>query len=188
MVTEINQYKLAKLMNKFYKPLFLLGLLLMSSACDKQVQPTIVPAVEVKQPDKNGLEVIGGVEPVYFLPMKTPFDARIDTGAETSSIDVSNMRMFERDGEKWVAFNLDHSGNGEKHRFEKRVKRKAAIRRAETDEVRVVVNMDVKIGNEFINADFTLANRERFNYQALIGRNIINGRFIVDPSVEKTLH
>ena len=47
--------------------------------------------------------------------------------------------------------------------------------------------MDVKIGNELINADFTLADREKFTYQILIGRNILNGRFLIDPSLENTL-
>lgn len=175
-------------MKNLFNSLLVLGILLMSSGCQNPVKPTIVPAVEVPRPVHHELDIIGGVEPVYFLPMKTPFAARIDTGAETSSIDVSKIRQFERDGEKWVSFNLDHARNGEKHRFEKRIKRKVTIRRIEDDEQRIVVNMDVKIGNEVINADFTLADREKFNYQALIGRNIISGRFIVDPSVENTLH
>ena len=171
------------------KSLFTLGLIFMSSACTTEKKPVIVPAVEVKQPQpQHQLDIIGGVEPVYFLPVKTPFDARIDTGAETSSIDVSKMRFFERDGEKWVAFELNHDENGERHRFEKPIVRKASIRRSGADEQRVVVNMDIKIGNEIINAEFSLANRTKFVYQALIGRNIIKGRFIVDPSVENTLH
>ncbi len=175
-------------MNKICKVLFYTGVLIMNTGCHTQVQPTIVPAVEVKQPVKHELDVIGGVEPVYVLPIKAPFPARIDTGAETSSIDVTQMKTFERDGEKWVAFNLDHDGNGEKHRFEKKIARRTVIRRAGKDEYRIVVNMDVKIGKELISTEFTLADRTKFTYQVLIGRNILNGRFIVDPSVENTLH
>ena len=48
--------------------------------------------------------------------------------------------------------------------------------------------MDIKIGSNLINAEFSLANREKFTYQALIGRNVLNGRFMVDPSIENTLH
>ena len=67
--------------------------------------PKIVPAVEIKRPEtpKHVLGIIGAVEPIYMLPMKTPFAARIDTGAENSSLDVDNMKTFERDGEKWVS-------------------------------------------------------------------------------------
>lgn len=81
-------------MNKICKVLFYTGVLIMNTGCHTQVQPTIVPAVEVKQPVKHELDVIGGVEPVYVLPIKAPFPARIDTGAETSSIDVTQMKTF----------------------------------------------------------------------------------------------
>ena len=174
-------------MNKFKHFFIALGIALMTSGCQSQVKPAIVPAVEAPRPSHPGLEIIGGVEQVYVLPIKTPFDARIDTGAETSSLDVSQIKQFERDGEKWVAFNLDHEGNGEKYRFEKKIVRKTSIRRIEKNEKRLVVNMDVKIGNELIKADFPLADREKFTYQILIGRNILNGRFLIDPSLENTL-
>lgn len=153
----------------------------MLSACQNNVRPPIIPAVEVKQCSNPALEVIGGVEPVYFLPLAAPLEARIDTGAETSSVGVSNQRTFERDGEKWVGFEVNGT------RFEKRVQRKVNIRRIEGNEQRLSVFMDIKIGSELINAEFTLADRSKFEYQALIGRNILNGRFIVDPSVEHTL-
>lgn len=118
---------------------------------------------------------------------ESSFPARIDTGAETSSIDVGKFKTFERDGEKWVSFDLDHNGTGEKLHFEKKIKRRTSIRRINGDEHRVVVNMDIKMGKDIINADFTLADREKFTYQVLIGRNILSGRFIVDPSTENTL-
>lgn len=169
------------MINKFYA-LILGGISLMISACQTDIKPTIVPAIEVKQPAaSSALEVIGGVEPVYFLPLTTPVYARIDTGAETSSVGVANLRTLERDGEKWVSFEI----NGTK--FEKRVSRKVTIRRIEGNEQRVSVYLDIKIDGEVVNAEFTLADRSKFEYQGLIGRNIIKGRFVVDPSVEHTL-
>ena len=117
-----------------------------------------------------------------------PFQARMDTGAETSSIDVDNLRPFERDGEKWVSFDITNRKNGEKHHFEKPIKRRTSIVRVGTHEERYVVNMSIKMGDEVIKSDFTLAKRDKFNYQVLIGRNIINGRFIIDPTLENTMH
>lgn len=153
----------------------------MVSACQNNTRPPMIPAVEVRQCNNPALEIIGGVEPVYFLPLEIPIEARIDTGAETSSIGVLKQRNFERDGEKWVSFEINGT------RFEKRVQRRVTIRRIEGDEQRVSVNMDVKIGSELINAEFTLADRSKFEYQGLIGRNILKGRFIVDSSIEHTL-
>lgn len=74
----------------------------------------IVPAVEVPAVKETKLGIIGAVEPVYFLPMRSPFEARIDTGAENSAIDVTSLKTFERDGEKWVSFVLVNDETGEK--------------------------------------------------------------------------
>ncbi len=175
-------------MSYWFKTSFSLLFLFSLCAC-KTIPDSATPQIpETHKAVHHPLTVIGGVEPVYFLPIKSPFLARIDTGAETSSIDVSEMRFFERDGQKWVAFELNHEGSNEHHRFEKKIVRKVNIKRADIDEQRVSVMMPVKIGNEVITAEFTLANRAKFIYQALIGRNIINGRFMIDPSIENTLH
>ena len=165
------------------------GLFFMLSACRTQsIRPAIVPVVEPKINTQHSLGIIGAVEPIYILPMKTPFSARIDTGAAGSAIDVTDMHKFERDGEKWVSFVLINDSNGETHRFEKPIEKKVSIKRAKKDEKRIVVFMNVKIGNEIINAEFSLADREKFEYQALIGRNILSGRAVVDCSIFNTLH
>ena len=47
--------------------------------------------------------------------------------------------------------------------------------------------MSVKFGGEIINTQFSLAERDKFVYQGLVGRNILTGRAIVDTSVSNTL-
>ncbi len=170
----------------------LAGILLVS-ACAKEEKPVIVPAITVKSqvtpktPQKHPLGTIGAIEPIYFLPMKTPFTARIDTGAETSSIDAENQTFFERDGESWVAFDLINKSSGEKHHFEKKIAKQKKVKRIENSEERIIVPMDVKFGGKILKPNFSLADREKFNYQALIGRNIITGMAVVDTSLANTL-
>lgn len=169
--------------------------ILMVSGCARKyegIAPAIVPNMEEKtdktQSNKQeNMRVIGAVEPIYILPMKSPFYARIDTGAETSSLDVQNLVYFERDGEKWVSFDVVNRGSGEKHHFEKKSKKRIAVRRINEYEHRKTVEMDVKFGGETFKAQFSLADRSDFDYQALVGRNILMGRAIVDVSVSKTL-
>ena len=48
--------------------------------------------------------------------------------------------------------------------------------------------MEIKIGNQLFTKEFNLGNREKFNYQVLIGRNILNGLAVVDVSVKNTLN
>ncbi|MBQ8751307.1 MAG: ATP-dependent zinc protease [Alphaproteobacteria bacterium] len=177
-------------MHKF----FILLLVLVISAC--QAKQVIVPAVvhnvnTTKQEivvEKAHLPIIGEVEPIYFLPMKSPFLARIDTGATTSSIDCSEVEYFERDGEKWVSFKLKNRKTAEEHVFEKKIERSFRVRRTGDDERRKAVKMDVKMGDEVFSAVFSLADRDDFNYQGLIGRNVLTGRFIVDTSTSYNLN
>lgn len=175
------------------RKLFLLVLLLSVSACQtKQViVPAVVHNVETTKEvvvERTHLPIIGEVEPIYFLPMKSPFYARIDTGATTSSLDCKDVEYFERDGEKWVAFKLINRKSGEEHIFEKKIERAFKVRRAGEDEKRTAVKMNVKMGKETFSAVFSLADRTSFDYQGLIGRNILTGRFIVDTSTSYTLN
>ena len=176
------------------RKVFILLICSIVSAC--QTKQVIVPAVvhnvnTTKQEivvEKAHLPIIGEVEPIYFLPMKSPFLARIDTGATTSSIDCDDVEYFERDGERWVAFKLKNRKTGEEHIFEKKVERSFKVRRMGEDERRKAVKMDVKMGKEVFSAVFSIADRSQFDYQGLIGRNILTGRFIVDTSTSYTLN
>lgn len=174
------------------KILFFMMVLLVSACQTKQViVPAVVHNVNTTQEvvvEKAHLPIIGEVEPLYFLPMKSPFLARIDTGATTSSLDCKDVNYFERDGEKWVTFKLKNRKTGEEHVFEKKVERAFRVKRAGEDENRKAVKMDVKMGGEVFSAVFSIANRENFDYQGLIGRNILTGRFIVDTSTSYTLN
>ncbi len=157
-----------------------------------QVTPVIIaqPVVQPKpvKSKTHSLGVIGEIEPVYFLPMKSAFFARIDTGAKGSSIDVANLQEFEREGKKWVSFDLINRRNGETHHFEKKLQRQTKIKRQGETEERLVVMMTIRIGREKLTVPFSLADRNKFEYQALIGRNILTGRAIVDTSLSKTLY
>lgn len=175
------------------RKLCLLIVLFTVSAC--QSKQVIVPAVvhnvsttEEVVVEKAHLPIIGEVEPIYFLPMKSPFAARIDTGATTSSLDCQDVEYFERDGEKWVAFKLKNRKTGEEHVFEKKVERSFKVKRAEKDESRKAIKMDVKMGGEVFSAVFSIADRSNFDYQGLVGRNILTGRFLVDTSTSYTLN
>ena len=119
--------------------------------------------------------------------MKSAFEARIDTGATTSSLDVDEMNEFERDGEKWVSFTVANRRSGEIYTFEKPILKNVRIKRIDDKEHRIKVLMPVSFGGEKFVSEFTLAKRERFEYQVLIGRNILTGRAIVDTSLSHTL-
>ncbi len=168
-----------------------LAALIMLTACSQtnvQEPPLIKPTIETPKTTRiNRMQIIGEIEPIYFAPMKTPISARIDTGAEQSALDADNIKYFERDGEKWISFDIINRETGEKQNFKKKIIRHTNIKRIHVTERRPVVEMNVKFGNESFKANFSLAKRDKFEYQALIGRNILTGRAIVDTSVANTL-
>lgn len=190
------------------KSLFVIIFSFIVSGCARQpiiVTPDSAPKIEKTEPitcppvkkeltlsqkakENYSLGIIGEVEPVRFPPLKGALLARIDTGAAGSSINAQNIQEFEREGKKWISFEVVNPKTGEKHLFEKRLYKQISIKRQVKKEERYVVLMMVHIGKEKLNIPFSLANRERFDYPVLIGRNIIKGRAIVDPSLSRTLY
>ncbi len=179
-------------MRNVFKSFLIISLIFILSGCQTMPKPSIIPAIvpnsqkteKVRKPVTN---VIGAVEPIYLLPLKSAFEARLDTGATTSSIDADDIVEFERDGEKWVSFKVVNRRSGEEHLFEKPVLRSARIKRINAGEHRVFVMMDVEFGGQKFATVFSLAERDNFKYQVLIGRNILSGRYLVDVSVDHTL-
>ena len=129
------------------------------------------------------LGIVGIEEPVFVTPFASPFPAKIDTGADTSSIDAEGIRLIQRDGGKFVSFRIRQRGTGEEHSYELPLKRRTSIvRHGGKSQTRYIVMLTVRIVSLTMEREFSLANRKNFSYQVLIGRNIISGMAAVDPS------
>lgn len=174
---------------KLFKLFFSLLILTGCAAQEQKITPGIVPntAKEKEVVRIMPSNVIGETEPVYLLPMKSPFISRIDTGAATSSLDAEEVKKFERDGQKFISFKVVNRETGETYVFEKPILKMTKIKRIGDREVRPLVEMEIRMGREVFKAKFTVAEREKFEYQTLIGRNILSGRAIVDVSMANTL-
>ena len=108
--------------------------------------------------------IIGFTSKVVVIGTKNEKEviARIDTGAETSSIDM----------ELAADLNL---GPILETRF---------IKSASGQSVRPLIKGKMKIHGKEIEANFTLANRSNLKFAVLIGRNILKKGFIVDPDAK----
>ena len=168
--------------------LFVLALAGCTSS-EVKMMPGIVPntAKEKQVVKVMPSNIIGEVEPIYLLPMKSPFMSRIDTGATTSSLDAEDIKPFERDGRRWVSFTVVNRTTQEKYTFEKPLLKNAKIKRIGEREKRPMVEMEVRMGKDTFRANFTIAEREKFEYQTLVGRNVLYGRAIVDVTLSNTL-
>lgn len=146
--------------------------------------PAIVPCP--KLPVSSSKLVVGGLEKVWLPDLEFALTARIDTGASTSSIDARNIEEFERDGKRWVRFEILDPVTKEPVSVERRLKRTVGIVQsggAETQR-RPVVRMGIIIGKFDQTAEFSLSNRSHSSYQVLVGRNILKDVMVVDVSTK----
>lgn len=129
--------------------------------------------------------LVGRVEKVHIYPSDLVMNARIDTGAETSSINAGDITEFERDGKKWVRFTLYDEKANTPHILERRVVRRVKILQSSLEEdfeKRVVVTLKITIGNKNELSEFTLTSRDHMTYPILIGRNVLRDLIVVDVS------
>ena len=141
----------------------------------------LAPATADTQPAANGRIVVGEAEPVYLEPSGLTLDARIDTGATTSSLNALDLTEFERDGKAYVRFYIVNPETQEKVKIERKVYRHVRIKQnADTYDRRPVIKMRVVMGEIDQRIKFTLVDRSDFEYQVLIGRNFLRDYAVVD--------
>lgn len=130
--------------------------------------------------------IVGEVEKFYLAGPGLVYNARIDSGAETSSMDARNITRFERDGNSWVRFDVPLPNTGDFVTIEREISRRVRIIQSSTDESerRVVVELQFMIGNHRQQAEFTLTNREHLSHTVLVGRNILRDVMLIDVGKE----
>ena len=138
--------------------------------------------VLILSPTAFAKEVIGWVENVGVSPSNAIIKAKIDTGADSSSLHCECITPYERDGEQWVRFTVTDV-NDQSVSYEKKVVRKIKVKRHFGEvQKRLVVRMGICIGDQYGETDVSLVDRSGFNYSMLIGRKYLKDKFIVDPA------
>ena len=133
-------------------------------------------------PTRGGREkkVVGWIEKVRISPGNFIVHAKLDSGAEYSSLDAANLTEFDRKGEPWVRFDLTER-DGQKITIERPLLRTATIKRHYLQsQKRPVIKLGVCIGNLYQETEVNLVDRTGFIYPLLIGRKFMEGRR--DPS------
>ncbi len=129
-------------------------------------------------------DIIGAIEWLYMDPPGHHYRARIDSGAETSSLSASDVVEFERDGDDWVRFTFEHDSAEGAIEFELPIKRTVLIRQASSakPDRRVAVELDIRLGDQLQTTEFTLTDRSRMTYPVLLGRAFLMDLYVVDVS------
>lgn len=135
-------------------------------------------------PESSTKMVVGGLEAVWFPDLGLELTARIDTGAETASLDAREIQQFERDGKPWVRFTILNPKTDTPETLERRLVRTVGIYQSGAAEAtrRPVVKLGILIGQVEQTAEFGLSERSHTGYQVVIGRSILKDVMVVDVS------
>lgn len=149
---------------------------------EKRVEKSSQEIRENTQEEERKKTIIGAVEKVRILPGNIVLKARIDTGATTTSLGVDEMELIHEDGKDWVEIRIGEATS--KYRVVKFIR----IKQHESESVkRPVVRLRLILGNVSESVNVTLADRSKFKYKLLIGRNLLYDNFIVDVSRKYTI-
>ena len=109
--------------------------------------------------------------------------AKVDTGAFTSSLHAENIREEIVDGKKMLFFEALMPGHrdftGTTLRFEN-YKEKSVKNSFGQAETRFLIKTKMKIAGESFLAELTLSDRSSMKNSILLGRKVLQGRFLVD--------
>jgi hypothetical protein len=119
---------------------------------------------------------LGEVEDVILAPLGISLPARIDTGAEISSLDARDVAVRNNRAE----FKLGNRYGGSQ--FQLPFVGWRYVRTSMGTEKRPVVEVSICLGPKLFRTHATLRDRSAMGYPFLVGRSALNGSFLVDPS------
>ena len=129
---------------------------------------------------KPNIKLIGRREFVDFpLLSITHVEAKIDTGAYTSSIHCKDIKQIKKDGKDILQFKLlDDTIHSIETFTRKHIKNSFGEK-----EERYVIKTLIRIGKKRIQTTVSLSDRENMRYPVLIGRRLLKAKFIVDVNL-----
>jgi hypothetical protein len=154
-----------------------------SAACKTAQQPEQTACrAETQVVSTDGRMLLGELEHVWLQPPGINVTARIDSGAESSSVNAQNLVQFERDGADWVRFEWEI--DGKTVAVERPVKRYVrVVQQADPEGTRrPVVSLRLRVGSTEDDFDFSLADRSHLDHQMNLGRNFLTDLAVVDVS------
>ncbi|MDX1803438.1 MAG: RimK/LysX family protein [Alcanivorax sp.] len=145
-------------------------------------------------------QIFGLHEKVSIPELGITLPAKLDTGAQTASLSARYIKVFERDGEKMVEFDLAVNRQ-ERERWgirhdqwddvqlplsrHVRIKRRADSLDAQERDYsrRPVVTLTLCMGGHLARVDVNLTDRSDFRYPLLIGADALRAlKAVVDPA------
>lgn len=152
------------------------------------IKPVPVPTAKSGM-HSDGKTLVGKVEWLWIQSFKQSIPAEMNTGTPLSFIHVSDLNLFERDGNRWANFSVDYSPSkksreGQKLTLDTRVERMSRTRAFQNDsgDSRPVIKLPVRLGNLQQVIEFVLTDQSLGKQPIALGRNFLKDMAVVDVS------
>jgi hypothetical protein len=128
------------------------------------------------------MEILGWVEYARLPAVDLELKAKLDTGAETSSLDARIIKKFRKDGKRWVRFAVIDREHGTEHVLvRERARTIGVVQHDGSRQTRPVVTMVVCVAGRQMETEVSLIDRSEFIYALLLGRSALSSFALVDP-------
>lgn len=135
---------------------------------------------------KIKLHTIGRIELVDLPEWNiSSIEAKVDTGAFTSSLHCHHIEEFSKKEKPWIRFNLldpEHNAYNDKL-IELPIFDKREVKSSNgQSELRFFIRTEILMFNTCYKIELSLTDRSEMKYPLLIGRKFIRKKFLVDVS------
>lgn len=128
------------------------------------------------------LVILGWVEHVVLVEPGFRLRAKLDSGAETSSLDARIIKRFRKGGKRWVRFAVTNPRTGEEHVLvRERVRTIGVVQHDGVNQVRPTVRVQMCVSDRLLDVEVSLVDRGVFTYRLLLGRTALESFALIDP-------
>lgn len=108
--------------------------------------------------------------------------AKIDTGAKTSALHADNIVQISVKGKKFVRFSVT-TDEGKLISIKSPLIEERDIKSSTGHKTRrPVVRTKIQMGNDIFEIEVTLINRDLMGFKMLIGRDALDGNYLINPA------
>ena len=138
-------------------------------------------AVETRGATRD-LVILGWIESVFLPDPGFRLKAKLDSGAETSSLDARVIKKFRQNGKRWVRFALTDPASGEEFVLvRERIRTIGVVQHDGSNQVRPTVMLRVCVADRLLDVEVSLIDRSEFTYRLLLGRRALKSFALIDP-------
>jgi hypothetical protein len=110
--------------------------------------------------------------------------AKVDTGADSSSLHAFNVQRFEKDGVEFVRFEVHPKQRSRKPSIQCEaplVMEKKDKNPGGRSELRPVIRTKLVVAGVELEALVNLTSRDEMGFRMLLGRRTVSRKFVIDP-------